>query len=122
MNPEVSKYMRQLQRKSADSRWSGLSAVERAAKMSALAKARWAKTKRKTKRVMNRRSPKRAAGCAPPAGSALAIAIADALMLEPWMNRMAARLQLRGPNEEDWGGNCRASVIRCIDAVLAQNG
>lgn len=50
MNPEVSKYMRQLQRKSADSRWSGLSADAKRAQMSALAKARWAKKKRsKTK-------------------------------------------------------------------------
>lgn len=45
MNPEVSKYMRQLQRKSADSRWSGLSADAKRAQMSALAKARWAKKK-----------------------------------------------------------------------------
>jgi hypothetical protein len=42
-------------------------------------------------------------------------------MTEPYLNRMAARLQLRGPNEEDWGGNCRASVIREIDEVLKQN-
>ena len=50
MNPAVSKYMRELQRKSADSRWSGMSAEARRAKMSAIAKARWAKNKRsKTK-------------------------------------------------------------------------
>lgn len=54
MKPEISKYMRDLQRKSADSRWSGLSAAEKAAKMSALAKARWSKTKRKSKRVARR--------------------------------------------------------------------
>lgn len=49
MNPEVSKYMRALQRRSAARRWGGLSAEEKRAKMSALAKARWAKRKPKTK-------------------------------------------------------------------------
>lgn len=49
MNEEVSKYMRQLQRKSADSRWSGLSAAERKKKMSELAKARWAKRPKRGK-------------------------------------------------------------------------
>lgn len=47
MKKEVSEYMREMQRRSAESRWSGLSAEQRAAKMSAIAKARWAKTKRK---------------------------------------------------------------------------
>ena len=54
MNPEVSKYMREMQRRSAESRWSGLSAEQRAAKMLVLAKARWAKAKRKPKRVARR--------------------------------------------------------------------
>jgi hypothetical protein len=45
VNPEVSKYMREMQRRSAEARWSGLSAEEKRAKMSALAKARWAKRK-----------------------------------------------------------------------------
>lgn len=63
----------------------------------------------------------RSGSLAPALGSALAVRIADALMTEPYLNRMAARLQLRGPNEEDWGGNCRASVIREIDEVLKQN-
>ena len=45
MSQAVSKYMAGLQRKSADSRWVGLSAEEKCAKMSALAKFRWAKTK-----------------------------------------------------------------------------
>lgn len=65
MNPEVSKYMRQLQRKSADSRWSGISAEEKRAKMSALAKARWAKTKRKPKRVARRSNGKVSDGSEP---------------------------------------------------------
>jgi hypothetical protein len=55
MNPAVSKYMRALQRKSADSRWSGLSAAERKAKMSALAKARWER-RPKTKRARLRQN------------------------------------------------------------------
>lgn len=54
MKPEVSNYMREMQRRSAESRWGGLSAEEKRAKMSALAKARWAKTKRKPKRVARR--------------------------------------------------------------------
>jgi len=37
---------REMQRRSAQARWSGLSAAERKAKMSALAKVRWAKTVR----------------------------------------------------------------------------
>ncbi len=49
MKPEISKYMRELQRKSADSRWGGLSAAERKKKMSELAKARWAKRPKKAK-------------------------------------------------------------------------
>lgn len=58
MKPEISKYMRQLQRKSADSRWSGLSAEQRAVKMSELAKARWAKRPKKPKRVARRSNTK----------------------------------------------------------------
>lgn len=48
MNKAVSDYMRQMQRRSAESRWSGLSSAERSAKMKAIRAA--AKTKRsKTK-------------------------------------------------------------------------
>lgn len=54
MNPAVTKYMRELQRKSADSRWGGKSADEKRAKMSALAKARWAKNKHKPKASVRR--------------------------------------------------------------------
>lgn len=46
--------MREMQRRSAEARWSGISAKEKRAKMSALAKARWSKTKRKPKRVARR--------------------------------------------------------------------
>ena len=49
MKTEISNYMRDMQRRSAAARWSGLSAEEKRAKMSALAKARWAKTKSKPK-------------------------------------------------------------------------
>ena len=58
MKPEISNYMREMQRRSAEARWSGLSAEEKRAKMSALAKARWAKTKRKPKRVARRSNEK----------------------------------------------------------------
>lgn len=58
MKPEISNYMREMQRRSAESRWSGLSAEEKRAKMSALAKARWAKTKRKPKRAARRSNDK----------------------------------------------------------------
>lgn len=54
MNKSISDYMREIQRRSAEARWSGLSAEEKRAKMSALAKARWAKTKRKPRRVARR--------------------------------------------------------------------
>ena len=54
MKTEISHYMRAMQRRSAESRWSGLSAEEKRVQMSALAKARWAKTKRKPKRVARR--------------------------------------------------------------------
>jgi len=57
MNPAISKYMSALQRKSADSRWGGMSAEARRAKMSALAKARWAK-RPKTKRARLRPNEK----------------------------------------------------------------
>ncbi len=50
MNKAVSEYMREMQRRSAESRWSGLSAAERSAKMKALR----AKAKRKPKRVARR--------------------------------------------------------------------
>lgn len=36
MKPEISNYMREMQRRSAESRWGGLSAAERSAKMKAL--------------------------------------------------------------------------------------
>jgi hypothetical protein len=42
---------REMQRRSAKARWSGKTAEARRREMSALAKARWSKTKRKTKRA-----------------------------------------------------------------------
>jgi hypothetical protein len=45
MNPAISKYMREMQHRSAKVRWSGLSAAEKRERMSALAKRRWAKRK-----------------------------------------------------------------------------
>ena len=51
MKKEISDYMRQMQRRSAEARWSGKTAEERRREMSALAKARWEKTKRKPKRA-----------------------------------------------------------------------
>jgi hypothetical protein len=53
VNKAVSDYMREMQRRSAESRWGGLSAAERKAKMSALSKARRAK-RPKTKRALRR--------------------------------------------------------------------
>jgi hypothetical protein len=53
MNKAVSDHMRAMQRRSAESRWSGLSAAIRKSKMSALAKARWG-NRPKTKRVVRR--------------------------------------------------------------------
>lgn len=50
MKPEISNYMRQMQRRSAESRWGGLSAAERSAKMKALR----AKGIKKPKRVARR--------------------------------------------------------------------
>jgi predicted Fe-S protein YdhL (DUF1289 family) len=47
MNPAISKYMRELQSRSAASRWGGLSPAQRSAKMKALR----AKAKRKPKRA-----------------------------------------------------------------------
>ena len=47
MNPAISKYMREMQARSAASRWSGLSPAERSAKMKALR----AKAKLKPKRA-----------------------------------------------------------------------
>jgi len=43
MNKAVSEHMRQMQRRSAEARWGGLSAAERKIKMAALAKQRWTK-------------------------------------------------------------------------------
>lgn len=54
MNKSVSDYMRDMQRRSAEARWGGLSTEERRAKMSALAKARWAKRPNKPNRVARR--------------------------------------------------------------------
>jgi predicted Fe-S protein YdhL (DUF1289 family) len=54
MNKAVSEYMREMQRRSAESRWSGLSAAERSAKMKALR----AKAKRKPKPVARRSNDK----------------------------------------------------------------
>ena len=42
---------REMQRRSAKARWSGKTAEARRREMSALAKVRWAKTKRKPKRA-----------------------------------------------------------------------
>lgn len=50
MNKAVSDYMRDMQRRSAESRWSGLSAAERSAKMKALR----AKGIKKPKRIARR--------------------------------------------------------------------
>ena len=50
MNKAVSEYMREMQRRSAESRWSGLSAAERSAKMKALR----AKGIKKPKRIARR--------------------------------------------------------------------
>jgi hypothetical protein len=47
MKPEISKYMREMQRHSSEARWVGLSAAERSAKMKALR----AKGIKKRKRV-----------------------------------------------------------------------
>jgi hypothetical protein len=55
MNQAVTRYMRALQRKSADSRWGGLTAEDKRAKMSALARMRWAE-RRKTKRARLRQN------------------------------------------------------------------
>lgn len=48
MNKAISDYMREMQRRSAESRWSGLSAAERSAKMKAL------RAKGKPKRIARR--------------------------------------------------------------------
>lgn len=50
-------------------------------------------------------------------GSALANRIADELM-EGWQGFKAARLQLRGPDEQDMGGMNRDCVVRIIDHVI----
>ena len=47
---QVSDYMREMQRRSAESRWGGLSATERSSRMKALR----AKAKRKPKRAARR--------------------------------------------------------------------
>lgn len=54
MNKAISDYMREMQRRSAESRWGGLSAAERSARMKALR----AKGKRKPKRVARRSNEK----------------------------------------------------------------
>lgn len=50
MNKAVSDYMRAMQRRSAESRWSGLSAAERSAKMKALRDKGIKKPKRSARR------------------------------------------------------------------------
>lgn len=50
MNEAISQYMREMQRRSAKSRWSGMSAAEKSASMKALR----AKAKRKPKRAARR--------------------------------------------------------------------
>jgi predicted Fe-S protein YdhL (DUF1289 family) len=50
MNPEVTKYMREMQARSAKSRWSGLTAAKKSAAMKKLR----AKGKQKTKRALRR--------------------------------------------------------------------
>jgi hypothetical protein len=45
---------KEMQRRSAAARWTGKSADEKRAEMSALARARWSKTKRKPNRVARR--------------------------------------------------------------------
>ena len=57
MNPAVSKHMREMQRRSAESRWGGLSAAERKKKMSDLAKSRWAKRPKKAKSGNDKLTP-----------------------------------------------------------------
>ena len=54
MNPAISKYMREMQARSAASRWSGLSPAERSAKMKALR----AKGIKKPKRAARRSNEK----------------------------------------------------------------
>jgi len=50
MNPAISKYMRDMQARSAKSRWSGMTAAEKSAAMKALR----SKGKRKPKRALRR--------------------------------------------------------------------
>lgn len=59
MNKAVSDYMRAMQRRSAAARRAALSDYENKQRMTALAKARWAKAKRKPKRapLANKRAP-----------------------------------------------------------------
>ena len=59
-NKAVSDYMREMQRRSAESRWSGLSAAERSAKMKAIRAA--AKKKRSKTKVRPLRQNKRICG------------------------------------------------------------
>jgi hypothetical protein len=49
VNKVISDHMRAMQRRSAESRWGGLSAAQRKKKMSDLAKTRWAKRPKKAK-------------------------------------------------------------------------
>lgn len=51
MNKAVSDYMRDMQRRSAEARRAALTPEENRARMSALAKARWAKRPKKPRRV-----------------------------------------------------------------------
>lgn len=55
MNKAVSDYMRQMQRRSAKARWSGISAAEKRERMAALAKRRWAKRKPANEKLSDER-------------------------------------------------------------------
>lgn len=49
VNKAISDYMREMQHRSSESRWRGISASEKRKQMSALAKTRWANRKPKRK-------------------------------------------------------------------------
>lgn len=62
MNKAVSDYMREMQRRSAESRWGGLSAAERSEKMKAIRAAAAKKKRSKTKvRGLRQNAPASAA-------------------------------------------------------------
>jgi hypothetical protein len=70
-----------------------------------------------TKKLRKHSKPPTRSALARPIGSALANRIADALMAG-WQGFHAARLQLRGPDEQDMGGLCRDAIVRVIDKEL----